>query len=327
MAILDELRKRIDPEVREAESMARHTTFKIGGPAEFFYEAKSVDDVAKAAKTVKEFGMAIFVFGGGSNTIVSDEGLKGLVIKITNRDFTIEGSEVDAAAGAPTGLVSMRSVDAGLTGFEWAVGIPGTIGGGVRGNAGAAGEMKDVVASVRALKDGEDRTLSNIECAFAYRSSIFKREPGWIVLSAVLKLKPLEDKTKGQERLRQLLLERKEKQPIEYPCAGCIFTNWKPETSGELETLRRSLDLNPDEQIPLTAQGAVPAGWIIDRAQLKGMKVGHAMVSDKHGNFVINDGKARADDVVALIAAVKTRVRNMTHGVVQLQEEVEYVGF
>jgi UDP-N-acetylmuramate dehydrogenase len=327
MPLIEELRNRISPDVKEGEPLARHTTFKIGGPAEFFFEAKSADAAVKASAAAKELGLALSVFGGGSNMLVSDEGIKGLVVKMANREFAIEGNEVRAEAGAPTGLVSTRSVDAGLTGFEWAVGVPGTIGGAVRGNAGSGGEMKDVVTGVRALKDGAEKVLSNAECGFAYRDSVFKREPGWIVLSATLKLAPSPDKEKAKELLLKLLLDRKEKQPIEYPCAGCIFTNWKPGSPEDLESLRKSLDLDSDEKIPLTALGTVPAGWIIDRAQLKGMKVGHAMVSEKHGNFFIHDGKGKADDIIALIAAVKTRVRNMTHGVVQLVEEVEYVGF
>jgi UDP-N-acetylmuramate dehydrogenase len=327
MSLLEELRTRASKDVREGEPLAKHTTFKIGGPAECFLEAKTADDAVRAAAAAKSLGVPVFVFGGGSNMLVSDDGIKGLVVKMANRDFSFDGAKVRAEAGAPTGLVSARSVEAGLTGFEWAVGIPGTIGGAVRGNAGSGGEMKDVVESVRALKDGEERTLTNAECAFAYRDSIFKREPGWVVLSAVLALTPSADIERGKETLRKLLLDRKEKQPVEYPCAGCIFTNWKPGSDEELQSLRKSLDLDPEEKIPVTSQGTVPAGWIIDRAQLKGMKVGHAMVSEKHGNFFIHDGKAKADDVVALIAAVKTRIRNMTHGIVQLIEEVEYVGF
>jgi len=128
-------------------------------------------------------------------------------------------------------------------------------------------------------------------------------------------------------QLRKILLDRKEKQPVEYPTAGCMFVNWKPESPEQLEGLRRTLDLNGDEKIPLTPQGTVPAGWIVDRAQLKGTKVGHVEVSAKHGNFFITDGKASSDEVVQLTAVLKTRVRNITDGVVQLHEEVEYVGF
>lgn len=327
--MIEELRAKISPDVKEGEPLANHTTYKIGGPAEYFLAAKTADDAVKAARVAKELGLSFFAFGGGSNMLVSDEGVKGLVVKMENRGFVITGETVEAEAGATSGLVAMRAAEAGLTGFEWAVGVPGTIGGAVRGNAGAyGGETKDVVTAVRVItKDGEEKTLTNAECGFAYRDSVFKREPGALILAATIRLKASPDPEACKARLKQILLDRKEKQPIEYPTAGCMFTNWKPASPEELDSLRRSLDLNKDEAIPVTAQGTVPAGWIIDRAQLKGMRVGHVQVSEKHGNFMLNDGKATASDVVALTAAIKTRVRNMTNGVVQLREEVEYVGF
>lgn len=326
--MLEQLRATASPDVKAGEPLAKHTTFKIGGPAEFFLEAKTADDAVKAVAAAKKLGIPYYVFGGGSNMLVSDEGVKGLVIKMANRGFTIDGERVVAEAGAPTGLVSTRATEAGLTGFEWAVGIPGTIGGAVRGNAGAyGGDMAVAVASVRALKDGEERTLTNAECGFSYRDAVFKREPGWVILAATMVLKPSPDAEASKAKLRQILLDRKEKQPIEFPTAGCMFMNWTPAGPDDLESLRRSLDLDKEEKVPLTAQGTVPAGWIVDRAQLKGMKVGHVQVSEKHGNFFVSDGKAKADDVVALTAALKTKVRNTTNGVVQLREEVEYVGF
>ncbi|HTM68139.1 MAG TPA: UDP-N-acetylmuramate dehydrogenase [Candidatus Binatia bacterium] len=327
--MINELRARISPDVKEGEPLAKHTTFKIGGPAECFFEAKTADDAVRAVNAAKALGIPCFVFGGGSNMLVSDDGVKGLVVKMANRDFKVgSDGEVTAEAGAPTGLVSTRVTEAGFTGFEWAVGVPGTIGGAVRGNAGAyGGETKDALISVRAFKDGVEEVMANPVCGFAYRDSAFKKNPGWIVLSATFRFGKAADPVFAKSRLKQILLDRKAKQPVEYPTAGCMFMNWTPSGPEDIESIRRSLDLNKDESIPLTPQGTVPAGWIVDRAQLKGMKVGHVQVSDKHGNFFISDGKAKADDVIALTAALKTRVRNLTGGVIQLREEVEYVGF
>lgn len=327
--MIDQLRAKISPDVREGEPLGKHTTFKIGGPAQYFLEAKSADDAAKAVAAAKELGLPWFVFGGGSNMLVSDEGVKGLVIKMANRGLVVgEDGTVTAEAGAPTGLVSTRVTEAGFGGFEWAIGVPGTIGGAVRGNAGAyGGETKDALVTARVLKDGVDATMTNADCAFAYRDSIFKREPKWIVLSATFAFAKSPDPEAAKAKLRQILLDRKEKQPVEYPTAGCMFMNWTPSSPEDLESIRHSLDLNKEEKVPLTAQGTVPAGWIVDRAQLKGMKVGHVQVSEKHGNFFVSDGQAKADDVIALTAALKTRIRNVTNGVVQLHEEVEYVGF
>jgi UDP-N-acetylenolpyruvoylglucosamine reductase len=135
------------------------------------------------------------------------------------------------------------------------------------------------------------------------------------------------DPTSSKQRLQEVLNLKKHQQPIEYPTAGCIFKNWLPESADDLTRLRRWLDLNPEEKVPVTTNGTIPAGWIIDRAQLKEMKIGGAMISTKHANFFINTGNATAHDVIELIAIVKTRVRNLTHGVVHLQEEIEYVGF
>ena len=327
--MLDKLQAMISPDVKAGELMARHTTFKIGGTAEFFLEAKTADAVVKAVAAAKRLGIPFFVFGGGSNMLVSDDGVKGLVIKMADRGFTVgERGDVIAEAGTPTGLLSTRVTEAGFTGFEWAIGIPGTVGGAVRGNAGAyGGETKDALVSVRVLKDGVEAVLTNAECSFGYRDSVFKHEPSWIVLSAAFAFARSPDAEAAKAKLRQNLLDRKQKQPVEFPTAGCMFMNWTPSSPNDVESLHRSLDLDKDERVPLTAQGTVPAGWIVDRAQLKGMKVGHVQVSEKHGNFFVSDGKAMADDVVALTAALKTKVRNITNGVVQLREEVEYVGF
>lgn len=326
--MINKLREGLSPDVRENESMARHTTFKIGGPAEFFFEAKTSDDLARAASVAKELGLRFFVFGGGSNMLVSDAGIKGLVVKAVNQKFTIEGTIVVSEAGVPTGLLSMRCAEAGLTGFEWAVGVPGTIGGAVRGNAGAyGGEMKDSLVSVRVWKDGAVVEMSKDECAFGYRDSIFKQKPGMLVLAVTMMLAMSPDPVASKEKLKQILLDRKAKQPIEFPTAGCMFANWKPASPEELEAVRRPLDLDGDEKIPVAANGTVPAGWIVERAQLKGTKVGHVQVSEKHGNFFTTESGATADNVVALTAVLKTRIRNLTNGVIQLHEEVEYVGF
>lgn len=326
--MIAELRAKISSDVKEREPLANHTTFKIGGPAEYFFAAKNADDAVRATRVAKELDIPCFVFGGGSNMLVSAQGVKGLVVKMANQEIIFDGTKVVVGAGAPTGLVAMRVAEAGLTGFEWAVGVPGTIGGAVRGNAGCyGGETKDVVVSVRVLENGVERVMTNGECIFSYRDSIFKREPGRTIISATLALTASPDASASKAKLRQILLDRKEKQPIEYPTAGCMFTNWIPTSEHDIESLRRSLDLDKDENIPRTPHGNIPAGWIIERAQLKGTRVGHVQVSDKHGNFFLNDGKATADDVVALTASIKERVRNMTGGVVQLHEEVEYVGF
>lgn len=326
--MIDELRQRISPDVRENEPMAPMTSFKIGGPAEFFYDAKTAEDGIRAVAAAKEFGVPWFVFGGGSNMLVSDAGVKGLVIRMVNRDIRIEGTKVIVGAGAASGSVSKQATEAGLTGLEWMIGLPGTIGGAVRGNAGMfGGEVKDTLESAVVLKDGEKVPFSNADCGFSYRESVFKREPGMVVLEATFGLAGSADPATGKKMLVAHLMRKKDQQPIEYPTSGCVFVNWKPSAEGDIGSLTKTLDLDKDDAVPVTPSGAVPAAFIIDRAQLKGTKVGNVEVSGKHANFFINNGKATADDVIALIAAVKSKVRNATDGVVQLMEEVEYVGF
>lgn len=327
--MIEELRKRLGPEIKENEPMAPHTTFKVGGPAQFFLEARSAEAALAAARTAEELAIPFFVFGGGSNILVSDEGVKGLVVMMANRGIVIDGGKVTVEAGAPSGLVAMKTAEAGLSGFEWAAGLPGTIGGAIRGNAGMfGGETGDSLVSVRVMKDGAEQTLANADCQFAYRDSVFKKNPGaYLILSAEFRLEKAANPGESKALLKKYLLEKKDKQPVEFNCAGCIFMNWKPAAPEDLEKLRRYLDLDKDEQIPVSPRGTVPAGFIIDRAQLKGTKMGHVSVSEKHGNFFVSDGKATASEIIALIGMIKTRLRDMTHALVTLQEEVEYVGF
>jgi len=328
MITLEELRQRLSPEVRAEEKLAPYTTYRIGGPAQFYFEAKSADDAMKAVRVCREAGLPFFILGGGSNTLVADEGIRGLVIRMQNRGYGIDVTAITAEAGAPTALIGLKSVEAGLAGFEWAGSLPGTIGGAVRGNAGCfGGDMQGSVESVRAFIDGQEKTLNNAECGFSYRQSLFKRTPGSLVLSATLRLKPSPDPAASRALMEKCIQEKKAKQPLDQFSAGCVFANWKPQSEQEIATVRKCLDLNKEEVVPFTPGGEVPAGWIIDRAQLKGMKVGHLSISDKHCNFFVNDGRGRASELIALTSAVKMKIRDMTEGIIQLGEEIEYAGF
>jgi len=326
--MIEELRQRISAEVKEGEVLASHTTYRIGGPADYFFEAQSSDDAVKALQAAKELNVPYYVLGGGSNILVSDDGFRGLIIKMVNRGIDIQDTKVTVEAGTPTALVALKTTDAGLTGLEWAIGLPGTFGGAIRGNAGMYdGETGSAIETVRCLRNGTVEELTREQCEFSYRNSVFKQQPDCVILSAVLNLETAAHPDAGKQRLQEILSRKKEQQPVEYATAGCIFKNWRPKSEEDLVSIRRSLDLNPDEQIPVSPDGTVPAGWIIDRAQMKGTKVGGASISEKHANFFINQDGAKANDVIGLIAVVKTRIRNMTKSVIQLQEEIEYLGF
>ncbi|MFC1638914.1 UDP-N-acetylmuramate dehydrogenase [Patescibacteria group bacterium] len=326
--MLEELRNKLGESVRENEPLAKYTTYRIGGPARYYVEAQSADQAVAAVAAARELELPYYVLGGGSNVLVHESGFEGLVVRMANRGIEIDGARVTAQAGTPTAKMALETTEAGLTGFEWAIGIPGTVGGAVRGNAGAFdGETGDAVVSMDVFKDGERLTMTKEQCEFGYRDSCFKHLPGTVVLAATFELAQSEDRDAGLEKLKDLLRKKAADQPVDRPTAGCMFKNWQPESEEELKGLRGWLDLNPDEQVPVAPNGSVSAGWIIDRAQMKGTKVGKARVSEKHANFIVIEEGAETNDIIALMATIKSRVRKMTEGIVQLQEEVEYVGF
>jgi UDP-N-acetylmuramate dehydrogenase len=302
--------------------LSSYATFKIGGPAKFFCEASTEDEILEALKFASEKKLPVLVLGGGSNILVSDKGFDGLVMKIQNSKFKIQNSSVECGAGCVLAKVVNESVQAGLTGFEWAAGIPGTIGGAVRGSAGAkalGGEIKDVVESARVLNiDGlEIGNYSAKECEFEYRDSIFKKNPNLIILSVVFKLKE-GDKEESEKKIKEILEARQAKQPYDFPSPGSFFKN----PVAKDEKLIKQFEADTGKKI---RDGKIPAPWLIEEAGLKGKKIGGAMVSEKHANFIVNTGDATAENVVMLAAIIKTRVRNEFG--IQLQEEVQMVGF
>lgn len=302
--------------------LALYTTFKIGGAAKFFCEAKNEEEILEALKLAQEKNLPVFVLGGGSNVLVSDKGFDGIVIKIQNTKYKIIDTIVDCDAGCSLSKIVSESVKSGLTGLEWAAGIPGTVGGAVRGNAGArtlGGEMADAIESVKVL-DVDDLQLKNYDsgmCGYEYRNSVFKQNPNLIILSANLKLKK-GDKEKSQKIVKEILAKRKEKQPMEFPSPGSFFKN----PIVEDKNLIKQFETDTGQKI---RDGKIPAPWLIEEAGLKGKKIGGAMVSEKHANFIVNTGNATAENVIMLAAIIKTKVRNKFG--IQLQEEVQMVGF
>ena len=297
--MLEKLQKLMGAEkVLVNEPMSAHTTFRIGGPADYFVMPETVEELSNILALCKEEGMPYFVLGNGSNLLVGDKGFRGVVIQLyKNFDgMSIEGTKVTAKSGAMLIRVAKEAGKAGLTGLEFASGIPGTIGGAMVMNAGAyGGEMKDVVTAVTVLtKEGEIKTLTGSEMNFRYRGSVVEDE-GYIVLEAVMELKEgnLEE---IQARIDELSLQRRTKQPIEYPSAGSTFK--RPE--------------------------GYFAGKLIQDANLRGYQVGGAQVSEKHCGFVINAGGATAADVMQLMQDVSDKV-NEQFGVT-LEPEVKRIG-
>lgn len=302
--------------------LAPFTTFKIGGPAKLFVEANTKEELIEAIRWAKQESQAYFILGGGSNIVVNDKGFDGLVIKNDSRMMTLDGDVIEAESGAPFSLVVDMAKRHGLSGLEWAAGLPGTVGGAVRGNAGAFGfEISKNVAEVSIYDYETDqvRELPIQEANFKYRSSDFKTKP-WVMLSVKLKLKA-SSTNEVEAKMSENIRYRIEHQPA-FPSAGSVFKNF---TEEKIKETSQELYLLAKEEGVIRG-GMIGAGWIIDKIHLKGKAMGGAMVSLEHGNFIINQSqKAKAEEVLMLISFIKQQVR-LLYGV-HLHEEVQYVGF
>ncbi len=310
------------PDALENEPMSRHTYLKIGGPARLYLVAPTVKIVLEAMSKARELDIPWHVLGGGSNVLVADEGYTGLVIQCADRRTTIEGNEVTAATGAFSGLVAKLAADASLAGFEWGIGVPGTIGGATYGNAGCfGGEMKDVVSRVEAYHVAEQKIVmyTNAECDFHYRDSRFKHEPH-IILRTTLQLHP-GNQAEIHARMDTIMQGRKTTQPQGTFTAGCLFKNFEYTDESVLAKLASRYEI---PQVMREAK-RIPAGWLIDQLGLKGFTMGKAQVSPVHGNFLVNLGGARAEDVIALESYVKMKVRDELG--ILLEDEVQLLGF
>ncbi|MBR5046956.1 MAG: UDP-N-acetylmuramate dehydrogenase [Eubacterium sp.] len=283
----------------ENEPMSRHTTFGIGGPADIFVDVASADEICRVCRLARSGEVPFFIVGNGSNLLVSDEGIRGVVIHLGKSFSKVEreGDIIGAQAGASLGKIARTALEASLTGFEFAAGIPGSFGGAVSMNAGAyGGEMKDILLDVDLLTPrGEVLTLKAEEMDLSYRHSIvFDKD--YIVLGARIRLQA-GDPEKIRERMDELACARREKQPLEYPSAGSTFK--RPE--------------------------GYFAGKLIQDAGLKGYTVGGAMVSEKHAGFVINHGGATAEEVRFLIRQVQKKILEQFG--VTMETEVRFLGF
>lgn len=275
-------------EIKENEPLRNHSTFRIGGPAKFFIVTKNKEEILEAIEFAKGKDLPFFAFGGGSNILFHDKGYNGIAIKILNSKFQILNSNVIVSAGTLLSQLIAKSIEAGLTGLEWGIGIPGTVGGCVAGNCGAYGhDISEFVKKVKTLNE----EYSKEECSFSYRESIFKGSDGKeIILEAELELKK-GDKEKSKAEIKNTMENRKGKIPP-YPSIGSIFKNPKP----------------------------LVARKLIEECGLKGAKIGNAQVSKLHANFIVNLGGAKASDVLALIKLCKEKVKEKFK--INLEEEI-----
>ncbi len=284
--------------VQQEEPMKNHTTFRIGGPADYFVCPQNYGQTAEVVKLCREEKISGCIIGNGSNLLVSDEGYRGVIIQLYRNmsRIAVEGTQIRAQAGALLSQIGSRALEYGLTGMEFAAGIPGTAGGAVVMNAGAyGGEMKDILSEVTVLKrDGEILAIPADGLELGYRTSIIKKE-SYIVLEALFELKH-GDVSAIRQRMEELKKLRCEKQPLEYPSAGSTFKR---------------------------PQGYY-AGKLIMDAGLRGYRVGGAMISEKHCGFVVNVQDATACDVRTLMEYVRKEVKAQFG--VELEPEVKFLG-
>ena len=276
--------------------MSQYTSFRIGGAADLMLSPRSPEEILRAVCAAKRAGLPYMIMGNGTNLLVSDEGIEGLVIRINGNLSTIqyEGNRICAYAGTPLAVLAKDTVEKGFSGLEWAAGIPGTLGGAIAMNAGAyEGEIKQTLKSVEYLENGALLSCVPKDGDMGYRTSAFCA-PERIVVSGTLEL--IEDDGKARERMREFTLRRKEKQPLAYPSAGSAFR--RPAGSY--------------------------AGMLIEQAGLKGESVGGAQVSVLHAGFIINRGGATCQDVLTLIQRIIGRVYENSG--IQLQPEIKYIG-
>ncbi|HTX87082.1 MAG TPA: UDP-N-acetylmuramate dehydrogenase [Candidatus Nanoarchaeia archaeon] len=311
----------IELKIKKNIPLAPMTTFKIGGPAKFFVEVASKEDLVEAVEWAKKEKEPIYYLGGGSNLLIADEGLPGLVIKFANREAVNLSPRFNCGAGASLAYVISLTRAAGLSGLEWGFGIPqATIGGCVRGNAGGFGmNTGDIVETVEAynLKKNRWETLSQKDCQFGYRSSIFKTDPDLIIWSATFRLKPA-----AAEQINAMIddnMKKRDTTQPKLPNAGSVFKNLFVDN---IRHINPQLAEFIDEQ-EVAKGGKIGAGYLIDMHGLKGKAVGGAKISLEHANFIVNTGRATARDVIELIEFVKKEIKIRFK--VELEEEIVYL--
>jgi len=290
--------------IKQNEPLANHCTYRIGGPARVLFLAADEREIVAGIEIAKEKKFKTMILGGGSNILFSDRGFDGLVLKLANNFIKIAEEKenravVLAGAGAPLAALVKFALDNSLAGMEWAAGIPGTVGGAIRGNAGAFGrEIGAAVLRVRALEISGKSVVPAIvgkeDCAFGYRESVFKRNKNLVITAAKFVLEK-GNANEIADKIKECAEKKRISQPLDFPSAGSVFKN--PE--------------------------GFFAAKIIEDCGLKGRSAGGAQISEKHANFIVNRGNARADDVLALIAQIKAAAKEKF--AVDLKEEIEIV--
>lgn len=293
-----------------------YSNFKIGGRAKYFTEVVNSTQIKEAIEWTKKNRLNFFILGGGSNILFPDKGYSGLIIKVKNEELKIRGNNIIAGAGISFIKLVIFSREKSLSGLEWAAGIPGTVGGAIFGNAGAfGGETKNQVKEVITfdISTLKEKKFKKKECNFSYRNSVFKKRKKYIIISAVFSFKK-KNKRDIEKRIKENILYRKNHHPLNFPSAGSIFKNVKLGKK-ELKIFSSCPEFKEFKQ-----KKEIPTAYIIYKSDLSGKKIGGAKISEKHTNFIINSGNAKAKDVISLINFVKKKVKSKFN--IDLKEEI-----
>src|SRR5579872_2943738 len=297
--------------------LSRYTRFGIGGPADVYVEARDEHSFIRALDVAKSSGAAYTVIGEGTNLIVSDAGFAGIVLRYTGRGIGTDGARVSAQAGAGLQALVDHCISCGLRGLETMTGIPGSVGAAVYGNAGAYGHsINERVRAVRFFDGTAIRALSNQECEFRYRESVFKRRKEWIVFSIELDLDAA-DSAGLRAAADEIFRIRLAKYPADMKCAGSIFKN----------LLLAELPEPARRQVPerVIREGKVPSAYFLEQVGAKGIENGGIRVADYHANLIYNLGSGTARELCEIVSCLKSRVRERFG--LELEEEVQYIGF
>lgn len=320
-------------EFKENVSLSEFSNYKIGGSARFFFAPKDLGDIENAVAEAKNKKLPIFILGGGTNLLLDDQGFDGTVIKPELCGIEHKGDAIVAGSGTTIAQLLDYSIAHSFSGLEWAGGLPGTLGGAIRGNAGCfGGEIKDVVALVQSfdMKSMKMIDRSAADCAFGYRDSFFKKNGGEIILSATLRFTRGDQKEIAQA-IQEKIEHRKKHHPLEYPNIGSIFKNVSlasihPQGSISYDQAVKDLMLEfrgSHFSIKTDPFPVISTAKLISESGLRGVSFGGAMISPKHPNFIVNTLHASSEDVKNLITLAKTTVAQKFG--VELEEEIQMV--
>jgi len=303
--------------IQENIALKTLSTFKIGGLAKYVVFAESNDDIVAALRFAQEKSLPVGIIGAGCNLLISDDDINGLVIKMNTRNIDVNHTHLFAEAGVSLAALTAFGHKNNLTGLEWAPSVPSSVGGAIRGNAGAfGGETKDRLKQVRVYRNGQIIDVDATDIGFHYRYSGFKAENNKdIILGGLFELE-FGDVAEGQKQVRDNIVRKNQNQPVGVACSGCIFKNYEGTINSSL------IDKFPELE-NFIAKGIIPSGYLIEKSGLKGMSSGNIQVSDKHANYMINTGDGKFEDVINLIQIVKDKV--LQEFGVNIEEEVVYL--